>query len=75
MRGIDDIIREASALPVEERARVVDSLLRTLNTTDPEIERAWAEVAERRLAELRSGAARPVPLDEAIARIQERLKR
>jgi len=72
MHGVEEIIREAAELPVEERARVIDSLLRTLNATDPEIDRAWAEAAARRLSELRSGAAVPVPADEVFARIKER---
>jgi len=43
---------------VEERTLVVDSLLRSLNPPDPEIDRKWAIVAKRRLEELRSGRAR-----------------
>ena len=31
----------------KQRARVIDSLSRTWNATDPEIDRAWAEVAAR----------------------------
>lgn len=75
MNGIDEIMREAAALPVEERARLIDALLRTLHAPDPEIDRAWAEVAARRLDELRSGSVLPIPGEEVFARIQERLKR
>jgi hypothetical protein len=75
MHGIDEIIREASELPVEDRARVVDSLLRTLNATDPAIDRAWAEVAARRLHELRSVPESAVPGDEVLARVQARFKK
>ena len=53
------IIHEAESLPVEERTLVVDSLLRSLNPPDPEIDRKWAAVAKRRLAELRSGRVTP----------------
>ena len=75
MSHIEEIIQEASALPVEDRARVIDSLLRTLNALDPEIDRAWAKEAARRLQEIRSGAVIPVPGDEVLARIQERFKK
>ncbi|MBI4616993.1 MAG: addiction module protein [Planctomycetes bacterium] len=75
MHGAKEIILEAAALPVEERALVVDSLLRTLNAPHPEIDRQWAAAAKRRLAELRAGTARPIPGDEVFAKIQERFAR
>lgn len=71
MHSIKDIIEEASALPVEERITVVDSLLRTLNNPNPDIDKEWVGVANRRLAELRSGAVKPVPGDEVFARIRK----
>jgi len=75
MHSTKEIIEEAAALPVEERAFVVDSLLRTLNAPDPEIDRAWGETARRRLAELRSSRVAPIAGDEVFARIAERFGR
>ncbi len=72
MPSTAEIIHEAEALPVEERTLVVESLLRSLNPPDPEIDREWAVVAKRRLEELRSGQVKPVPGDEVFARIRER---
>ena len=72
MPSTAEIIREAESLPVEERSLVVDSLLRSLNPPDPEIDRKWAAVAKRRLEELRSGRVKPVPGDAVFARIRER---
>ncbi len=72
MSSTAEIIREAESLPVEERAVVVDSLLRSLNPPDPEIDRKWAAVARRRLEELRSGRVKPIPGEEVFARIRKR---
>lgn len=72
MASTADIIHEAESLPVEERAVVVDSLLRSLNPPDAEIDREWAAVAARRLAECRSGRVKPVPGEEVFARIRQR---
>ena len=72
MHGTKDIIQEAAMLPVEERAIVVDSLLRTLNSPDAEIDRAWVRIAQRRLADLRSGRVQPVPGDQVFAKVRER---
>jgi len=69
MHGVKDIIEEAKQLSVDERVTVVDSLLRTLNVPNPEIDKAWADVAEAQLAELRSARVKPVPGDQVLARI------
>ncbi|MEI9477089.1 MAG: addiction module protein [Deltaproteobacteria bacterium] len=72
MHGMKEIIEEAESLPVEERAMVVDSLLRSLNPSSAEIDSEWVKVAKRRLAELRSGAVKPIPGNEVLAKIRER---
>jgi putative addiction module component (TIGR02574 family) len=70
-----EIIEEAESLPVEERALVIDSLLRSLNPLSMEIDREWVRVAKRRLAELRSGAVKPVPGNEVFQKIRERFEK
>ncbi|MBF8276551.1 MAG: addiction module component, family [Candidatus Brocadiaceae bacterium] len=75
MHGMREIIQEASSLPVEERAIVVDSLIRTFNPPDENIEEEWVSVAKRRLAELRSGRVNAIPGDEVFAKIRERFKK
>lgn len=75
MHGIKDIIQKAATLPVEERAIVVDSLLRTLNPPNAEIDGAWVRTAKHRLADLRSGRVQPVPGDQVFAKIKERFAR
>lgn len=66
---IKDLINEAEALPVEERALVVDSLLRSLNPPESKIDEKWAVVAQERLREVRAGAVETVPGDEVFAKI------
>ena len=52
---IKDLIEAAEALPVEERALVVDSLLRSLNPPQSRIDEKWVSIAQERLKEFRSG--------------------
>lgn len=71
---IQELIEEASALPVDERALVVESLLKSLNTTERAIDEQWAAVAAARLAELDSGTVSPVPGEQVFSKIRSRLK-
>jgi putative addiction module component (TIGR02574 family) len=72
MHGVKEIISEAESLPVEERAFLVDSILRTLNPPDPDVDRKWAEVARRRLEEMRSGRVRTISGDQVFEKVRER---
>jgi len=75
MLGAREIVKEAESLPVEERAMVVDSLLRSLNPPDPEIDRQWIDTARRRLADLRSGEVKPIPGEDVFARVEARFSK
>jgi len=46
------LINEAISLPVEERTLVVESLLKSLNKPEAEIDSKWITVAQKRLKEL-----------------------
>lgn len=66
------LIDEAVSLPVEERALVADSLLRSLNQPESEIDKKWANEAKRRLDELRSGRVEAIPGEEVFEKVWER---
>ncbi len=67
-----ELIDEVVSLPVEARALVVDSLLRSLNQPESDIDRKWATVAQRRLAEMRSGSVDAIPGDNVFEKIWKR---
>ena len=67
-----EIINEVISLPVEERVQVVDSLLKSLNPPESDIDKKWAAVAKNRLQELHSGEIEAVPGDEVFKKIWKR---
>ena len=69
-----ELIALVVSLPVEERAILADSLLRSLNTPESAVDGAWASVARRRLDELRSGQVTPVPGDEVFGKVWKRFR-
>ncbi len=73
MHGMKEIIQEAESLPVEERAMVIDSLLRTMNPPVSAIDGEWVKVAKRRLTELRSGSVKSVPGNEVFSNSRTRI--
>lgn len=67
-----EITKQALALPPEERASLVDSLIESLCPSVPEAEREWVATARQRLEEIRSGHTRSIPGSEVTAKINKR---
>lgn len=64
---------EVMRLSQADRARLLQRLIVSLDA-DADTEAAWDVVADTREQALAAGAATPVPLDEAIARLEARFK-
>lgn len=67
----EQIERELMKLPLEERARLAEWLLASLDE-DAEIEAAWIDEVRRRDRELVSGAVEAIPLEDALTSIRAR---
>jgi hypothetical protein len=57
------------SLSKADRSRLLERLIASLDV-DPTAEEAWERLAEARDAELDSGAARPVAIEDAMARLR-----
>ena len=69
--AVDKLSDEALALPIDARIALVDRLLMSLNLpTQPEIDRLWAEEAERRVSQIEKGKAELVPGEDVFAKIR-----
>jgi putative addiction module component (TIGR02574 family) len=62
---------EVLKLPPADRSRLLERIIASLDV-DQEVEAAWDAVADKREAEIESGEVRPVPLEEALARLEAR---
>lgn len=67
----DRVIEEALSLPADIRITLVEKLLTSLNLPiHEEIDRLWAEEAERRVSQIEEGKAKLVPGEEVFAKIR-----
>jgi putative addiction module component (TIGR02574 family) len=67
----DRVVEEALSLPSDVRISLVEKLLASLNLpVDEEIDRLWAEEAERRVSQIEEGKAEMVPGEEVFAKIR-----
>jgi len=71
---VEELSRKARALPPEDRLRLAEELLATVQEVDAEVEAAWEEEIRRRIAEIDSGTAKLIPADEVFAEVRRLLK-
>lgn len=70
------VIEEALSLPADVRLKLVEKLLTSLNLpTDEEINRLWAEEAERRVSQIEAGEVKMVPGEEVFSKIQAKYEK
>jgi putative addiction module component (TIGR02574 family) len=71
--SVSELESQALQLAPEARAQLADRLLASLYA-DEAHEDAWAFEAQRRLAELESGAVVTIPVEAAIARARNAIR-
>ena len=74
-----ELLRDALALPLDERADVAAELLASLDDAEPEhpadVEAAWAAEIERRARRVIAGESGGIPWDDVRRRAEAELRR
>ncbi len=68
-----ELLIEMLALPVEERVFLADTLFKSLNQLDSEIDQAWLSVAQQRLADIQSQKVEFQSGEHVLARLKEKI--
>ncbi len=66
------LMDEIISLPMEQRARMAEALLQSLNPQDDAITAAWLSVANQRQKEVASGQVQTIPGEQVFERIRQR---
>lgn len=69
---LEELEAEVLQLPPADRSHLLERLIVSLDA-DADVEEAWEREADRREAELESGAVTAVPGHEVMARLRSRL--
>lgn len=71
---IEEIEAQALALSPQERAELIERLIASVEPA-PSLHPQWAAEIARRVAELDAGRSRFMPVDEALDRLAEHVRR
>tara|TARA_B100000315_G_C14355972_1_gene486182 strand:+ start:260 stop:481 length:222 start_codon:yes stop_codon:yes gene_type:complete len=68
----DELAEKIQSLPDAEKLDLVDSIMTQLDKPDPEIDRIWAEEAQKRWKAYKSGELKTASYDEVMSRYREK---
>jgi putative addiction module component (TIGR02574 family) len=68
-----ELFNEAISLPVEIRTKLVEKLLLSLNPSQKNIDKLWAEEAEKRVDEIKRGKAKTISGERVFKKIRDRI--
>jgi putative addiction module component (TIGR02574 family) len=66
--GTKELLVEAIKLSPEDRFRLVEGIIASLDEPDKGLDAIWAEEAERRLAAYRAGKLEGIPVEEIFGK-------
>ncbi len=65
----------ARALPAQERARLAEALLDSLDPREGDVEAAWDEELRKRIDDVERGGVELVPAEQAFAEVRRAVAR
>lgn len=71
MKTPAELLKEALQLKPQDRLRLIEELVRSLDEPDRDIDRIWAEEAEKRLEAYRAGRTKAVAFEDLFGGLSE----
>lgn len=72
---VAELSAQAKALSPEDRARLAEELLASLDPHEADVDAAWDAELRRRIDEVERGVAELIPADRAFAQVRQALRR
>ena len=75
MINANELISMAESLPLELKTRLIDRLLNSLHPSQTEIDNLWANEAEKRVEEVKTGKVITIPGEVVFREIHDRFSK
>lgn len=72
---VAELSERAKSLPPEDRARLAEELLASLDPHEEGVEAAWDAELRRRIDSVEQGTVEMIPANEAFAAVRQALRR
>ena len=72
---VAELTERAKALSPEDRARLAEVLLASLDPSEEEVDPAWDAEIRKRIADVETGSVQLIPGEEGFAQVRQALRR
>ena len=66
---------DVNSLPIEQRVKLAEIILESINPPKLEIEKEWIRVAKLRLNEIDSGKVKTIPMEDVMEKVETIFKK
>ena len=73
MTQTEDLFDEIVSLPLDLKIQLIDKLLQSIQPINIEIDKLWADEAEKRIQEIKCGKVNTISGEEVFNKIYKRL--
>ncbi|MFQ5583777.1 MAG: addiction module protein [Calditrichia bacterium] len=70
----DELMDLVESLPTDIKTKLIEKILNTLNPTHKEMDKLWADEAEKRLEEIKSGKIKTIPAEKVFKEIRRKYR-
>ena len=71
MINTNELLSMVESLPIDIRTQLIEKLLNSLNPSQKEIDELWAEEAEKRVEDLKTGEVQAIPGDKVLEKFRK----
>ena len=75
MLKIDELLSEIESLPIDMKTELIDKLISSIHPSQKEIDVLWAEEAEKRVDEIKSGRVQTIPGEQILSEVKKMLSK
>lgn len=70
--GTDELISMVESLPIDIKTKLIEKILESLHPSQKERDELWAQEAEKRVEDIRTGRERKIPGEAVFKEIHDR---
>ncbi len=71
INNTEELLLMVESLPIDLKTKLIEKILNSMHPTQKEIDELWAQEAEKRLQDIKTGKVKTIPADDIFGEIEK----